>query len=527
MERRSFLWLITWMHLVTSSMTQTLPMTSGSQTRTRFRKTFQVNTVESCSDGRLQGGTSFQSWVNVCWSEQLVMFPICSGFSNGIWNGTRTHTPQLHYKLQEPRHFRQMNSFYKNGACYTIQIGYLNSGLFTKQGALQPHLWNLTVISTWKAWISGSGPTTLIGLTGGLPRSQPTAPSPLCLGRTGRKWGCKQSLLRRRRRRRTKASHASSLWHRSQHHSRRLRRDQFPQHMCPSSLHTFCMSLFAWFSNIEGEHPCVQSRHLFRMNAWMAQKIKGRPATHLDIMSESDPEAPWTIGPDAGGPAAGGPAGPGPAGPAGPPPPQPVDSWRGLSHAFSGAILQVLDTRYATTFTGSILTYLPQELLRPYHSLNRLVVSIRPMRPHEYNHPLILEAGEMEEDTGGDTATTTGSAGPTEPTGTTVVSGPRPPSTPPPTHLLTASTEPAAPTTSEAETELATVLTDITTRMEAEGRTEERLISAIMEPEPEETTVVHPRGRGGRGDHGHRGPSYHPSLAETTCHRQPQATLPH
>ncbi|CAE6948943.1 unnamed protein product [Symbiodinium sp. KB8] len=176
-------------------------------------------------------------------------------------------------------------------------------------------------------------------------------------------------------------------------------------------------------------------------------------------MSESDSEAPWTIGPDAGGSGA---SDPHAGGPAGPPPPQPVDTWRGISQVFSSAILQVLDTRYATPFTGSILTYLPQELLRPYHSLTRLVVSIRPMRPHEYNHPLILEAEEMEETTGTTTV-------PTEGGGSTMVSGPRPPAR------------------HHRRISLAREQ-----RMEAEGRTrmtsaEERLIGEIMEPELDET----------------------------------------
>ena len=129
------------------------------------------------------------------------------------------------------------------------------------------------------------------------------------------------------------------------------------------------MSVFEWFSSTEGGHQHGHSQHLFLLHVWLAQKLTCRLEANFGQMSESDPEAPWTIGPDAAG------------GPAGPPPPQPVESWRRLSQAFSGAILQVLDSRYATTFTGSILTYLPQELLRPYHGLTRLVVSIRPMRP--------------------------------------------------------------------------------------------------------------------------------------------------
>ena len=203
----------------------------------------------------------------------------------------------------------------------------------------------------------------------------------------------------------------------------------------------------------------MHTRQPFQLNAWLAQQFMCNTLARPGSMSESDSEAPWTIGPDAEGSRA---SAPHTGGQAGPPPPQHVDTWREISQIFSSAILQVLDTRYATPFTGSILTYLPQELLRPYHNLTRLVVSIRPMRPHEYNHPLILEAEEMEENTGTTTV-------PTDAGGSTMVSGPRPPDTPPPAHLLGSGTE-AMTSPSPAETALATAIADVTNEGRASSK---------------------------------------------------------
>ncbi|CAE6970070.1 unnamed protein product [Symbiodinium sp. KB8] len=226
----------------------------------------------------------------------------------------------------------------------------------------------------------------------------------------------------------------------------------------------------------------------FAITTWMARQLKQVTGDRQAIMSESDPEAPWTIGPDGEDTTLE--SGAGPA--AGPPPPTPAEScgtchqvtaWQGLSHAFSGAIIQVLNTHYATPFTGRVLTYLPQELLRPFHDMQQVVVSVRPMRPHEETHPLILEAGDDE-------------AEPEETRHDDVgEEGPRPPSTPPPTHLL----RPEAGTTtmpvpSPGEEALAAAIADITSRMEAEGRSrmnaaEERLLNEIMDPVEDEEEI--------------------------------------
>ncbi|CAE7319892.1 unnamed protein product [Symbiodinium microadriaticum] len=113
-------------------------------------------------------------------------------------------------------------------------------------------------------------------------------------------------------------------------------------------------------------------------------------------MSESDEDAPWRLGPPP--PLASG-AADGPRPPAGPPPPRAVDSWSRLSHAYSQAVAGVINTHYATHFRGTILTYLPAELQTPFVGLQDLVVSIRPLRPHERNHPLRLHIQDDEADT--------------------------------------------------------------------------------------------------------------------------------
>ena len=283
---------------------------------------------------------------------------------------------------------------------------------------------------------------------------------------------------------RRRRSHSNATWHLL----RRLTSYFYQWHrgtiMCPHAVYDCCQYMFQWVCGNRSAIgvPCFNN---FALIIWMARKLKQGSKGSVARMSESDPEAPWTIGPDAED---GAPEGPRTGPPAGPLPPETVDNcrtcqrvaaWQGLSHAFSGAIIQVLNTCYATPFTGSVLTYLPQELLRPYHGLQRLVVSVRPMRSHEEHHPLILEAGldeaEVEPD---DTETAT-----------MEVEGPRPPSTPPPAHLLrpeAATTAEAAPT-SPGEEALATAVADITSRMEAEGRsrmtaTEERLLQEIMDP---------------------------------------------
>ncbi|CAE7855956.1 unnamed protein product [Symbiodinium necroappetens] len=131
-------------------------------------------------------------------------------------------------------------------------------------------------------------------------------------------------------------------------------------------------------------------------------------------MSESDEDAPWRIGPPP--PPASGPES-GPRPPAGPPPPRTIQSWMGLSHAYSQAVAGVLNTHYASHFRGTILPYLPPELQTPYVGLRDIVVSIRPLRPHERDHPLILhiqddeEAHETMEGADEETDTATGSGG--------------------------------------------------------------------------------------------------------------------
>ncbi|OLP90128.1 hypothetical protein AK812_SmicGene28345 [Symbiodinium microadriaticum] len=116
-----------------------------------------------------------------------------------------------------------------------------------------------------------------------------------------------------------------------------------------------------------------------------------------------------------------------------------------MLEVFSSAILQVLDTRYATPFTGSRGDGGDHWDDHCPHGGRRLYYGERP--------------------------TATG--------------------TPPPAHLLSSGTE-AMTSPSPSETALATAIADVTARMEAEGRTrmtsaEERLIGEIMEPELDET----------------------------------------
>ena len=456
-------------------------------TPTRSRRTCQVNTAENCTADRRPGDTSFLSLESACWCELRDMSATFIGFRNGIWPGTGTRTPRWHCKLPEHQSFHQMNNGYNDGACCIIRTGFQNFGLHEhREHPLMP------APPRSMAWTELYGHGTASRSARGRAHRRPIT-APTCLGRTGRRWGCKQSLLRRKGRRRRPQEHCLSRflcrW--------RLRCYKWTcgQILCPHALCNCCQFCLGKMNSRRSDGAGALFSN-FAFTNWLARQLKQITGARQAIMSESDPEAPWTIGPEGEDATLESGAGP----PAGPPPPTPaancntchqVAAWQGLSRAFSGAIIQVLNTHYATPFTGRVLTYLPQELLRPFHGMRQVVVSVRPMRPHEETHPLILEVGDDEAET--------------EEIGHGAVGeeGPRPPSTPPPAHLLRpeAGTEamPAAmPATmsvpSPGEDALAAAIGDITSRMEAEGRSrmnaaEERLLNEIMDPVEDEEEI--------------------------------------
>ena len=448
-------------------------------TPTRFRRTCQVNTAENCMADRRLGDTLSLSLESACWCELRDMSATFIGFRNGIWPGTGTRTLRWPCKLPEHHSFHRMNNGYNGGACYIIQIGFLSFGLHEHR--------EHPLISTppsLMAWTEPCEHGAAYRSERGRAHRRPVT-APTCLGRTGRRWGCKQSLLRRKGRRRRPHGHClRRLLCRWRPRCYKWSCDKI---MCPHALCECCQFCLSRMCGRRSDGAGTLFRN-FAITTWMARQLKQVTGDRQAIMSESDPEAPWTIGPDGEDTTLE--SGAGPA--AGPPPPTPAEScgtchqvtaWQGLSHAFSGAIIQVLNTHYATPFTGRVLTYLPQELLRPFHDMQQVVVSVRPMRPHEETHPLILEAGDDE-------------AEPEETRHDDVgEEGPRPPSTPPPTHLL----RPEAGTTtmpvpSPGEEALAAAIADITSRMEAEGRSrmnaaEERLLNEIMDPVEDEEEI--------------------------------------
>ena len=207
----------------------------------------------------------------------------------------------------------------------------------------------------------------------------------ICPGKTGRAWKFKQSLLRRRRSRRRHRQAALSLSRRTFLHVLYLHVLHLAGlNMCPGFSHRTCAVLQLIVSKAVQICCMAQQQHRHRVVS---------PCT---VMSESDEDAPWRLGPPP--PLASG-AADGPRPPAGPPPPRAVDSWSRLSHAYSQAVAGVINTHYATHFRGTILTYLPAELQTPFVGLQDLVVSIRPLRPHERNHPLRLHIQDDEADT--------------------------------------------------------------------------------------------------------------------------------
>ena len=176
----------------------------------------------------------------------------------------------------------------------------------------------------WTRWISK------VHMEQGGPQS--SLLSPVCFGKTGRAWKFKQPSLRRRR-------------------SRRRNRQAAPK----LSRRTFLSLFYLHVFHLAGLDMCPGfSRHTCALLKKVASTAGPRPP----------PES-------------------GPRPPAGPPPPRTLQSWMGLSHAYSQAVAGVLNTHYASHFRGSILTYLPPELQTPYVGLRDIVVSIRPLRPHE------------------------------------------------------------------------------------------------------------------------------------------------
>ncbi|OLP82805.1 Craniofacial development protein 2 [Symbiodinium microadriaticum] len=181
--------------------------------------------------------------------------------------------------------------------------------------------------------------------------------------------------------------------------------------------------------------------------------------------------------------------------PAGPPPPRPVQEQQTLAHRISAAVAWELG------FQGDVLTYIPWDVA----TITRLVVSIRSMRPHERQHPNILEYrdspqpeesdhGELAGDHMTDMNTEEGveaatletdshseehgseliayeSSDPEAVTGDSrriPISGPREPLTPPPHYNANAAT--ASTTTTWTPGQRNSRVNEIISRMEMEGR---------------------------------------------------------
>ena len=329
--------------------------TYGSRTQTRDPWTSQVNTPGSSYDDRKLEGISSQSLEKPCWQIQQGTLLTFSGLHPGIWPGQSMPTQRWPYRRPEPHLFHQTKSRSDNGVHYIIQPGFHSFGLYSEQCS-SPPFW-IRWIS--KAYMEQGGPQFSM-----LP--------PVCLGKTGRAWKFKQSLLRRRRSRRRHRQAALNL-------SRKTFFNILYLHvlhlagldMCPGFSHRTCALLK------------IVARKTVQICDMAQQQHRHRVDSPCPDMSESDEDAPWRIGPRP-------PPESGPRPPAGPPPPRTLQSWMGLSHAYSQAVAGFLNTHYASRFRGSILTYLPPELQTPYVGLRDIVVSIRPLRPHERDHPLTL-----------------------------------------------------------------------------------------------------------------------------------------
>ena len=360
---------------------------SGCQTPIRCPWMKQANTLGSSSDARKLEVISSQSLGKPCWQIPRGMLLISNGSQPGTWHGQSILTLQWLYKRHGPHLFRQMKSCSSSGVHYTIQPGFPFSGRYSEQRTENSEPCSSPAF--WTRWISSvnmeqGGTRTLVIST-------------VCIGRTGRAWKFKQSQLRRRR----------SLRRRKQA-SLKLSRRNFLAIFVSHLIYLVGLDMCPGFSC----HTCAALKLMVSRILWtccMAQQLHSPVIGLCADMSESDEDAPWRVGPSeaaaadgprppTGPPPPAGPPPPRPAGPAGPPRPSTVSSWMGLSHAYSQAVAGVLNAHYATAFRGSILTYLPAELQTPWVGLQDIVVSIRPLRPHEREHPLILHIQDDEAD---------------------------------------------------------------------------------------------------------------------------------